>query len=241
MNKALITLYFALLISLPQTVFCQFFAGMGTNFGGAIPTEMTENSLAKIYPGAFIMFGNKIQITERLSFSPQISADYRWFNYYASQTKDTTVLTTVLNVPANIPTYYTANISGKIRLIGIFFETPFCFQLSEKFNASAGIYGSYNAYKSDFVEINVKIGEGGLLPDVDSSYNNKSNINNFDAGINIGGEYAINDKFVLSLGVYRSLSRFYKKNSFNNNTENDNISFYYTQLRLGFIYLFNDK
>ena len=225
---------------LPQALFSQIYFGIGTNYGGAMPTQITENSSAKIFPGAYVSFGKNIKITDKIKFIPQISTDFRWFNYYASQKKDTVVLTNISGMPANIPTYYTANITGKVRLVGFYIEIPFMYSFSDKMAITTGIYSSYNAYMSDDVDINVKIGEGGLLPDVDSSYNNKNNINIFEAGINIGGKYSINDKYVISIEAYRSLSRFYKKNSFDDNLGND-ISFYYTQIRLGIIYLFVQK
>lgn len=235
MNKIVIFISFVILFYLPQPLFSQLIVAFGTNLGGAVPTKMTENSSAKILPGGYITLGNRIIITDKIQFVPQISTDFSWFNYSASQKNDTIVLATVAGMPANIPTYYTANISGKIRLIGLHIEIPFMYSFSDKAKLTAGLYSSYNAYKSDNIDINVQIGEGGLLPDFDSSYNNKNNINLFDMGINIGGEYSISEKYAVSIGIYRSLSRFYKKNYFNDNSGN-NIDFYYTQVRLGFVW-----
>lgn len=210
--------------------------GAGTNIGGALPNQKTEGSSAVLYPGAYISFGYNIKISEKICFNPRISVDLRLFDYFATQKKDTVVEAEVLGVIANVPTYYQANIHGKIRLGGTYAEFPIEYRFSTRSRISFGIYGSALPYKSDNISINIKIGEGGLLPDIDSSYNNKTNINTFDCGLSLGGSIDLNERLSLSINAYRSLSRFYKMDAVKNDAGED-IAFFYTQVRIGIKYL----
>jgi hypothetical protein len=214
----------------------QINVGVGTNIGGALPDEKTEGSSAILYPGAYLSFGYGIPISDKISFNPNLSIDFRMFDYLATQKKDTVVEAEVLGVIANVPTYYQASIHGKMRLGGIYVEFPFEYRFSKRSRLSFGIYGSALPYKSDNISINIKIGEGGLLPDIDSSYNNKSKINTFDGGLSLGGSIDLNDRLSLSVNAYRSLSRFYKMDAVKNDAGED-IAFYYTQVRIGIRYL----
>jgi hypothetical protein len=214
----------------------QINVGVGTNIGGALPNEKTEGSSAILYPGAYLSFGYGIPISDKIIFNPNISFDLRMFDYLATQKKDTVVEAEVLGVIANVPTYYQANIHGKMRLGGIYTEFPIEYRFSHRSKLSFGIYGSALPYKSDNISINVKIGEGGLLPDIDSSYNNKSKINSFDGGLSLGGSIDINERLLLSINAYRSLSRFYKMDAVKNDAGED-IAFYYTQVRIGIRFL----
>lgn len=210
--------------------------GVGTNIGGALPNEKTEGSSAILYPGAYLSFGYAIPVSQTISFNPHISFDFRMFDYLATQRKDTVVEALVMGEIRSVPTYYQANIHGKIRLGGIYAEFPIEYRFSKRSRLSFGIYGSMLPYKSDNISINVKIGEGGLLPDIDSSYNNKSKINTFDGGLSLGGSIDLNDRLSLSVNAYRSLSRFYKMDAVKNDAGED-IAFYYTQVRVGIRYL----
>ena len=235
MNKLFLIILFWLFLS--STLSAQFYISGGTNIGGAVPMEKTEGSTAVIYPGAFLSFGNTIRISDRLSFTPQINFDLRRFDYFATQKKDTIVETVVLGNIANVPTYYQANIHGQIRLLGINAELPFAYRIGKKLEFAFGIYGTAYPFKSDEITINVKIGEGGLLPDIDSTYNNKEKINNFDAGLMIGGSFQANERLSFFITAHRSLTRFYKMNAVKNDAGND-IPFYYTQARIGIRYSF---
>jgi hypothetical protein len=213
----------------------QLIAGAGTNIGGAIPVEQTEGSSAVLYPGAFLSFGYGITISDKFSFNPTLSIDFRMFDYFATQRKDTVVEAEVLGIIALVPTYYQANIHGKIRLGGMYAEFPIEYRFLKRSKLNFGIYTSILPYKSDNISINVKIGEGGLLPDIDSTYNNKYNINTIDGGISLGGSLVLNDQLSIYFTGYRSLSRFYKMDALKNDA-GENLSFYFTQVRIGISY-----
>jgi hypothetical protein len=122
-------------------------------------------------------------------------------------------------------------------LFGVYAEMPFEYRFGKKAGLNLGIYASALPIKSDEIMVNVKIGEGGLLPDIDSFYNNKSKINSFDTGIMLGGNFQFNDKLSIFINAYRSITRFYKMNAVKNEEGND-IPFYYTQARVGIRYYF---
>jgi len=237
MNNTKLLIIFIFFLSLATSVKSQFFVSGGTNIGGALPTVKTEGSSAKIFPGAFLAFGGEILVNEKLCFNPQLGIDFKMFDYFANQTKDTIVEAEIMGVIANVPTYYKADIHGKVRLFGLYAELPIEYRILNSTYLILGIYGSVAPYKSDLININIRIGEGGLLPDIDSSYNNKNKINNFDAGFKLGGRLILNERFSLFITAYRSMSRFYKMNAVKDENGND-IPFYYTQARIGLEYRF---
>lgn len=168
--------------------------------------------------------------------SPEISFEFKHFGYSSIQKKDTIVVSEVAGIMANIPTYYNANISGKSRFLTINADIPFGFSIGEKLAVSVGMYGNYKLYKSDQINVHVQIGEGGLIPDVDSAYNNKAKVNNFEAGLLLGGKYNINGQLSLNLTVYRALSKHYVLGTISNNHGQD-IPFYFTMFRIGIRWL----
>ena len=202
MNK-ITSIFIVLSTILSVNAFSQFHISAGTNYGGALPTKMTEGSSAVIFPGAYLNLERKIKISENLSLIPSASVDFRMFNYYASEKKDTIVSAEVMGIIANVPTYYNADISGKVRLLAAFIQLPIQYNFSRKSSLIFGIYGSALAHKSDEININVRIGEGGLLPDIDSSYNNRQNINNYDAGLQLGGRLNFENNFSLEIIAFR--------------------------------------
>lgn len=235
MNKSVIIIVALLFVSV--ILKAQFSVNIGSNIGGAIPTTKTEGASAKILPGLYLGIAHDFTLTTKIKFQPAVVFDFKLFGYMAMQRKDTIVEAEVAGIIANIPTYYKANVNGNIRLAGAYLELPLYWTIFKKNSLVVGIYGSGNYYKSDEVNLNVQIGEGGLLPDFDSTYNNKSNINTLEAGVLLGGSFYINDKLSVSIIGYRALTRFYKFDAIKDDAGND-IPFYYTMVRIGISYSF---
>ena len=204
----------------------------GLNMGGAVPKESVEGSSASLLPGAYLGLSKEMDLGQKLYLSPEISFEFKHFGYSSIQKKDTMVVSEVAGIMANIPTYYNANISGKSRFLTINADIPLGFSIGEKLSILFGVYGNYKIYKSDQINVHVQIGEGGLIPDVDSAYNNKAKVNNLEGGLMLGGKYSINENLSLNLTVYRALSRHYVLGTISNYSGQD-IPFYFTMFRIG--------
>jgi hypothetical protein len=233
MNKAVLI---AILILVSTVLSSQFVINAGLNTGGAIPTEKTEGSSAILLPGGYFSAGTNLMVTRRLRVQPSAYLDFKLFKYSAVQQKDTVVQTEVAGILANVPTYYSANVNGFVNLGSIGIEIPIAFALNKKSSIVFGPYANMAIYKYDQIDLNVQIGEGGLIPDYDTSYNNKGKINTFEAGVMLGGRFKISDQVSLSFTGYRALSRFYVKDAVLDDAGRD-IPFYYTSFRVGITYL----
>lgn len=237
MNKILFFIIICLVFTLNLSA--QTSLHFGSNIGGAIPTKSTEGSSAILIPGAFFGVSNQFQISEKISFNPQISFELKHFGYSAIQKKDTVVESEVAGIIANIPTYYTATITGVSRFVTLNADIPVEIKFGQKIAINLGVYGNYKLYSSDAINVHVQIGEGGLIPDVDSAYNNRDNINSFEGGFLLGGKYAISDKLSLNFVGYRALSRHYKLDTILDENGQDT-PFFFTMFRLGIVYNFQN-
>ncbi len=248
MNKVLIFLTFLLLSFSVKSQECNksFFDGsktlvnIGLNIGGAIPTKLTKGSSALLLPGGYISINKDLYISRRIKFQPSLYAEFQLFGYGAIQSKDTVVQTEVAGIMANVPTYYTATVDGMVNMGRVGLEIPviFSFQFfSRRTSLIAGVYSNYAFYKSDKVNINVQVGEGGLIPDVDTNYNNKNKINSYAAGFLLGTNIHLNDQFSIKLIAYRDITRFFKQNAILDENGQD-IPFFYTNFRIGLSYYF---
>ncbi|MDD2635475.1 MAG: outer membrane beta-barrel protein [Bacteroidales bacterium] len=236
MNKILPVIFLFSFISFG--LHSQVDINVGFNAGGAIPSESVESSSASILPGAYLGFTKDIKLGEKIYLAPEISFEFKHFGYSSIQKKDTVVVSQVAGIMANIPTYYTANVTGKSRFITLNADIPFGISIGKKAAVLFGVYGNYKLYKSDQINVHVQIGEGGLIPDVDSSNNNAEQINNFEGGLMLGGKYSINENLSLNFNVYRALSRHYVYGTIPNDSGQD-IPFYFTMFRVGVKWLIN--
>ncbi len=236
--KRKIVLY-NIFVFLALNVFSQtkFSLGAGTIFGGAINNETVENATGTPMFGASLDFAYRISLNNKLTILPKLSYEYRVFEYGASERKDTIVHTEVMGNMVNVPTYYQANINGKVNSGGITLNILSEYRFLNKSSFVFGIYSTFFLYKNDYVDINVRIGEGGLLPDIDSSYNNGLNMRRFEHGLSLGGKYHISDKISVSIVGTRALSSLYSISGILNE-EGEEVKFYSTYAKIFVNYYF---
>ncbi len=215
----------------------RFSLGLGTVYGGAIPTEKIEDARGKPGFGAMLDLAYRIPLGQNTSLLPGISFELRHFGYSATERKDTLVLVDVMGNPANIPTYYNAAIDGKVSSGGLSFNLMSEYSLFKRSSLVAGIYSTLFLSKNDRVDINIRIGEGGLLPDVDSAYSNRASLRNFEHGILLGGKFYFTGDLSLGITGVRSLSGLYNTSA-RKNSEGEDIRFYSTYARLSLIWYF---
>ncbi len=213
----------------------RFFISAGTIYGGAPANGKIDNATGLPQFGSSIEFGLYLPVSKDFHVMPSISFDHRRFGYNATERNDTVVLVEVMGTPSYVPTYYFANIDGRVNSGGLSLNVLAQRRLFGRSWIVAGIYGSLFLYKNDHVDVNVRIGEGGLLPDVDESYNNNANMRNHEFGIVLGGKYQISDRFSFGISGLRAISSLYIISDVKN-YKDEHLNFYSTYARIMFTY-----
>jgi hypothetical protein len=229
-----------LLLFLPIGLLAQhkkFSVGLGSIYGGALTSEKVEGANGEPLLGLNLDFGYRFNLTEKFLIVPKISYEYRQFSYQATQKEDTIVTTKVAGNIVDIPTYYYANVKGKFNSSGISLTAIAEYNYVKKSSVIFGFYSSYFLQKNDVVDVNVKIGEGGLIPDLDSTYNNNVNMRNFEHGVTLGGKYYFSDKFSFTIVGTRALTGVYTINNVTN-SKGEELKFFSTYAKIYFTYYF---
>lgn len=235
--KNYFTLFFLLFSAINMCAQSGFFVSGGTILGGAINNEKISNAKGEPLFGVSVDFGNLIAIREKFNYIPKIGFEYRNFNYSATERKDTLVGSVVAGNDVLIPTYYNASVKGKVNSLGITLNNSVEYKIWKNSYLLGGVYSTFFIYKNDYIDINVKIGEGGLLPDIDSTYNNGVNMRKFEIGFKMGGKYKINDRLSLSIIGTRAISDLYKISAVKNEN-GDEIKLYSTYAKIFMSYYF---
>lgn len=218
----------------------QFFGGTGTIYGGAINNVPVENSSGKALFGLTAEFGYLHLINEKIAIKPSLSYEYRHYRYSANESKDTVVKAEIGGNLSEIPTYYKSEVNGKANSRGITINLNGEYRFIER---SALIFGGYNSFfvtRNDYVDLNVRIGEGGFLPDIDSSYNNGHNMRPYEIGVTLGGKYYILENLSFSITGTRALTSLYSDEQIKNE-KGENVLFYSTYAKITVNYYFRYK
>ena len=214
-----------------------FYVGLGAVYGGAIGSQKIENAIGKPRIGGMIDAGYRISTGQNMMLAAGFSFEVRHFGYSATERNDTLVLVDVMGNPANIPTYYNAAIDGKVSSGGLSLNLLGEYSLFKRSALIAGVYSTLFLAKNDLVHINIRIGEGGLLPDVDSAYSNRPNMRNFEHGIILGGKIYFSGDVSLGISGVRSFSGLYTTSDIKN-SKGEDIRFYSTYARLSLNWYF---
>lgn len=209
----------------------QFLPGFGTVYGGAIPTDKIEDASGRPRFGLMLDAAYAFPLGQNIRLLPGISVEVRRFGYVANEKNDTMVLVDILGSPANIPTYYRARIEGNVSSTGITLNLPAEYKFIKRSSLLFGAYATRFIKKNDQVAINVRIGEGSLLPDVDSTYSNRANMRDFEYGISLGGRLYISENLSLAITGTRSLVDLYAVSGIKNK-EGHYIRFYSTYAKV---------
>jgi hypothetical protein len=234
---ALIFILFAISIS---SVFAQnqFGVNIGANYGGPIPTELDTASYGAGLPGFLVGIEYKLPIAEKITLHAGLLYNLRQFKYGTTQKNDTVVDVQIGNTNASVPTYYTADIQGKAMSHQIDFRLPVHWNFNEKSAILFGPYLSYVAGGNDKTVIDVQIGEGTILDNVQETREGFDNINPFEFGFILGGTYHFSEKLSLNIEGVRAITPFYEDGYYASINEGVEVKFYQTYVFVRFAYFF---
>ena len=212
----------------------QFGFNLGANYGGALPTELDTADYGAGLPGFVAGIEYKIPLAEKFTLHAGLLYNLRQFKYGTVQKNDTIVAVQIGNTNASVPTYYTANIQGKVISHQIDFRLPVLCNFNEKSAVLFGPYLSYIAGGSDKTIINVQIGEGMILDDVKETREGFNNINSFEFGLVLGGTYHFSEKLSLNIEGIRAITPFYEAGYYASINEGVEVKFYQTYVFVRF-------
>lgn len=229
------------IIILFYLLFCQIFSGFtqetaiigGFNIGGPIPEKISDSSSGKPIPGIHVGFSYTYKFSDRFWLTPEIYYAYKGVDYGQSFTRDTLVPITLFGVPAEVPSFYTVNVNGSIRLHSIDIPLLFSYRIG-KFKFCLGPYFSFVFGGKDTGNVRVVVGEGGFFDDYTETYNNIKNIRVFESGIIAGFNVPIYKRFFTELKVTRSFTGLYKSDAPNRGNGSNKMFNTYLFLSLGY-------
>lgn len=214
----------------------QFGIYAGPNFGGPIPRTLNPDSSSGTPllsftggPAIRIELNKKWSLQAELNFAGK-GADYsQWYH------RDTLVLLEL--IPGRIdtvPSYYRADINGKMRLGYLDIPLLVNFHPNERMRFGLGLQPSFLVSGQDTGTVQVKIGDGTLFPDEFQQFDNIDDMNRFGLGLSLQASYSFPFGLELGLKADRALIKLYKDGFFERRGFEDN-PMYHTQFafRLG--------
>lgn len=235
MIKQLFVVFIFLFISInsyTQTNNLRIFAGL--NYGGPIPQQLMEDAGGKPIPGLNAGLGYEININQKFSIIPEMYVSFKGADYNSTYTRDTLVKITIMGVPGEVPSYYTAYVKGKMNFYYLDMPVMLAYK-AKKTQIIAGPYISQIIAGKDAGQVRVMIGDGGFYDDYYEDFNNNSSIHKTDFGFIIGTSRSFFKHLLLELKLSRSIVPVYKKGFFakTGNAENKLFNTYF-HLSLGY-------
>lgn len=182
--------------------------GVGFNYGGPLPTEFKDSTSGKPIVGLMAGLSYSIPLSKRYSFTMALYYTFRGVEYSQSFTRDT-MFTVVFNeISGQVPSFYTAYVSGAMRLHYIDIPLLITYRI-KNFEFIFGPYFSVLVAGKDAGRVRVMIGTGGIFDDYIDDYNNFNAIRKVEQGLMIGSIMPIYKNFSIETKVSRSFFSLY--------------------------------
>lgn len=206
--KKLILLIFVFLCGLEIAYTQNISLGVGLNYGGPLPTEFKDSTSGKPIAGLMAGLSYSIPLSKRFSFTMAMYYAFRGVEYSQSFTRDT-LFTVVFNgISGQVPSFYTAYVSGAMRLHYIDIPLLIAYRI-KNFQFIFGPYFSVLVAGKDAGNIRVVIGTGVFYDDYFDNYDNFNAIRKLEQGFMIGSIMPIYKNFSIETKVSRSFFSLY--------------------------------
>jgi len=182
---------------------------LGMSAGGPVPNKTVMESYGKL---SFLpKFG--------LSYNTKISEDFSINNSlyyqingasYGKKYQNDTLVPLPINESILIPTYYKAQVDGKMRLHYIQYSPHIQYNKYKPVCFTLGTYISYLHGGYDKGNVHITIGEGGFFDDIYDKYNNFNQMNKVDLGFSTYFRIDLPYESSVIIGVQRSLKSLFK-------------------------------
>lgn len=208
---------------------------IATVFGGPLPERNVDHSSASLYPGVYLGMNIQLKGNQWISFHLTPGFLHRNFGYHYQKQADTLVSVAIADSTVKVPTYYTTRLNGFIVMGGPSLDIGLSFRTGNNFAFIAGVYGTAFLYKTDRARLRVRIGEGGLLPDIHESLSWNDKLHTREYGVYFGGRYRFSRKLEAGITGYRAFSGLYLHPE-PLNGENLNLQLFWTFARVSLLY-----
>ncbi len=208
----------------------------GVLYGGPIPIESVENTQG--HPLFTPSFGSNISIEMSPLFSIEIGAQYvrKGADYKTQIKNDTIIPVEINNITYNVPSYYTADIKGKMRLNYLQTSSSFKYKPQPDIELGFGPFVGFLLSGSDQAKIDVTIGEGGFIDNYIDNINNYADVHKIDFGLLAFYKKRIFKTFSIKLTGMRSLKKTHKKTPQKVYTKQKTTSLFHTHFQASISY-----
>ncbi len=199
---------------------------IGGVYGGPIPTKIRDGFGGKAMLAPTIGLSITKPINDWLELNARTVLSYKGVDFWGNYSKDTVVKTTIGSVTGYVPTEYTVNINGEIRIL--YFELPIFvgIKTSEMSTFFVGFQVGLPLTGGNPTEIRIRIGEGGFFEDSLYNTNDFSAFNKIDFAAIIGSKYQITENLGIGFTATRSFTPLYRRSP--NRIDNEEIKLYNT-------------
>ena len=205
--------------------------GAGINYGGPIPTEPIDSASGNLLVGTNVGICLSFILNERFSFVPGLQYSFRGMDYGQVYTRDTMIDIDVNGTSAKVPSYYTADVGGKMRLHYIDIPLLIGYRFW-KIQMLLGPYVSFLLAGKDAGNVKVVIGTGGVFDDHYEDFDSYDALRKTEIGLMLGSSTNIYKNLGLEIKVTRSFCTLYDLNKLKDNGQGL-VKMYSTYLQMG--------
>ena len=232
--KKLISLFIVANLLLGSGIAQDINIGAGLSFGGPLPSEKIDSTSGNPLVGATIGASLSFPINDRFSINPGLHYSFHGLDYSQSFTRDTLITFEVNGITAEVPSYHTDYINGKIRLHYIDISLLMGYRIW-KIQLMLGPYVSIILAGKDEGNVRVVIGSGEVFEDYYEDFDNSHALRNMEFGIMFGSYVPIYRNLGAEMKLSRSFVTLHNVNKMENNGQGI-IKLYSTYLQLGLVY-----
>jgi len=208
--------------------------GASLSLGGPIPAPKPENAYGNPLPGVSTGASLLFPIGGRFSISTGLHYSFHGLDYGQSITRDSLIDVEINGMIAQVPSYYTSHVDGKIRLHYLDFSFLMGYRIW-KLQFLMGPYLSVLLSGKDKGDVRIVIGSGEVFEDEYEQFDKSHALCKMEYGI----MFAVNTPVYKNLGVEMKFSRSFIPLHNSENKESNgqgNIDLYSTYLQLGLVY-----
>ena len=180
--------------------------------------------------GAYLSF----PIGGRFSISTGLHYSFHGLDYGQSITRDTLIAVEINDVIAEVPSYYTSHVDGKIRLHYIDFSFLMGYRLW-KLQFLMGPYLSVLLSGKDDGDVRIVIGSGEVFEDEYEQFDKSHALRKMEYGIMFATSAPVYKNLGVEMKFSRSFATLHNYENIESNGQGE-IDLYSTYLQLGLIY-----
>lgn len=182
----------------------------GANYGGPIPRPSSPEAQGQPKWGPQLALSYDSFLGKKTGWGAQIHWAYSSLLYSDRYRRDTVVTIQAGTQELKVPTYYTAEVDGRMRHHYIYLHLFGFYQPFPRNRIQFGPYLGYLAAADDPGNVHITIGQGGLLPDIDEPFNNSDKIHRLEFGISGGGRIFTLPRLFVGILASRSFFNMYQ-------------------------------